>query len=549
MKYCPECGAEIFFVGARSCNKCGAALDSDENQNLQSEEDECLEGESKDSLDWEISEEQHTDTGFQNPFEQTTGLEGLEENNQESSSEEPVHELNKTENVNPSPENQDDTGFEEASQLQAMLEEEFNKAGDFDPDPEDTTGNEPQMEPPLSVEDSFDHSDDSDNTIGEQEDETFITQSAFDHFNEITSSNNAPEENDESVTNDETIANNNPYTVESVGDNAGDDNSGAPDVQPLPGLVSNSDPEAISDQNFRAKYSPDTANTAIAADSKPQTDEELAKKLNDFYNDTATVQSSAGVAYLKNNAIRFVGGMSFKPGDHITLNNKEFLLKEDSKSRGGKPILWQILAVLGILFGVFMYLGGPGLGSGNGLVIMPFDNNSGLPIYNATAIVEGSSFGTVNSDNNGFIKFASLGSGNYDITISAEGYRPNTLKNISVASTGFTSLTPRLDLKTPEVKTAAKTVKKTDSKPAASQKRGRLKIQVEPDYASFTLDGAVLGIGNQTYSRVRPGYRILRGSAAGYKDFKRTIRIRPGQTYVFKYSMKKDPDFMKTKKR
>ncbi|MCP4633237.1 MAG: hypothetical protein GY855_09955, partial [candidate division Zixibacteria bacterium] len=152
MKTCPECGIEIFFVGATECNKCGAQLNSEsEDRGLSREEQTIAED------DWEISEENYYD---------------------DSSKDSSIHsEVN-------------NTSFEEASKLQNMLEEEFSSAGDLASP--DSIGEE------ALVTDTFSDSEEGSGNIKndidpvdaekEKEDDKISTQSTIEHFSELVSS-------------------------------------------------------------------------------------------------------------------------------------------------------------------------------------------------------------------------------------------------------------------------------------------------------------------------------------------------------------------------
>ncbi|MCP4634365.1 MAG: tetratricopeptide repeat protein, partial [candidate division Zixibacteria bacterium] len=390
----------------------------------------------------------------------------------------------------------------------------------------------------------------------EKEDDKISTQSTIEHFSELVSSDTKTKI---SQGKDEIQSQNN-----GVGNKSYTGNNSTKSKQPDVGFNDLQKQAHLGLMN-KNSYTKDNAiyeeelKNDLLVDSKTEDESGTIERqvspeeLKEYFDDSTELKQRAGIAYLYGNSVKFVSGITLNPGDIVKYQDKEFKLKAAEEEKKKTSFIWPVITIFSLLLLLFSIFTGAGIQQTGNITIMAFDGRDGTAIPVATATIKEMDE-KVSTGPGGFISFKSLTPGLYTITLSSPGYESLTLDGIAVTKAGISTLSPKLytpefvalnSKKLPEVKTntqkpAAKKTEPSSKKTVKGKKTGTLKINIKPRNASITLDGKVLGGNNNEYSNIKPGKHILRGSAKGYKNFWRTIRISGGKTYNFKHSMKVD---------
>lgn len=559
MKICPECGTLLSSGDTVECGTCGAKIKPEKSagenpvskNEQESETDlDCLSA----SDEFETAEVCQLDTTppkpqklsyIDNATGKTEGEQALQSSNND--------------------------GFEEASKLQQMLEREFDDSSDpFNP------GSSPEKENDSIIKEGFFDSIQNDGQTTVKPDKPGISNQGKGSLTEDPYSpekgatqDQTPASNTDSDENDTSLLVSQDYPNQFEGTTG--QGPGLPKVEPPADMgptkqfprqqpeenVSNSEPAYIPDpkstDNKPVTEQPRSiishTNTKVIegkSESEFSAEHNTASDFETPHDDSTAVKLKTGTAYAMGNSIKFSGGVIFKPGERITVNDRQYRLKKAPGEKRSRNYLWQLVAAASTLALLFLILTPPETVPGGGIAIVPVDASTGAVLDRSVAIADGG-LGKHFSKPNGIISYQSVNPGIYSITLTADGYDPITIKDVLLLKGGFATLSPKMTRKTVNARTtnhSSEPIKKVTSRRNSSGKinYGALKINVHPDYASFSLNDKIIGIGNQTYTKIRPGTYKLKGRANGYKDFLRTINIQPGKTLTFQYRMKIDLD-------
>ncbi len=505
MKVCPKCKAENLFEGAQFCRECGSPLDEEPEKNVQTDQ-------SDDNLDFVVTE---------TPDSDPPNLAGMQE-------EKPVEK------------------------------EKFEEAGGSDDDLEIT--NTPDL---LA-------NSDVDLPLENQKQPEYDFNIEQDTVPEIAS-------NDQ--TNDDS-GNKNHEANEPVGIDWDKDAEKASKVN-----------ERISELNNYAEEKEDKKESKIPFNSEyapidPSKIPPKPPESRDIEQEKSTVtqiddpalnnepkiqrsQKARGIAYYRNNIIQLAGKPFLHENDEIVVNEKPYLLKP---KKIDKRLIYGLVAaaVLVVMIGVVSLLVQGGIGGEGEIVGMVLDEYT--QPYLEGAVVSIPSLGKKTRTNaQGFFHFEGVPTGTYKIVyqvsgdVYGEGNATVTGGHLTMASfsewyygdyaqkknetaeqpvAGRPSAQPiaakpdnssndSKSNKTPPKKSSSKTSSNKSSNTSANtQAYGKIKLNANVDNAKIAVDGNVLGLGNNTYSKISTGTHTVIVSKPGYKDFKETVKLAKNDTHI-----------------
>ena len=264
----------------------------------------------------------------------------------------------------------------------------------------------------------------------------------------------------------------------------------------------------------------------------------------------------AGIAYFYRNFIHVTGSHSLITNDVLTVNDREYLLKPKKFKTpyviGGSAVIFAIFLI--ILASALTPSSDTGKGQLIGVVL---DENDQPYIQGATIWIPELDK-EVTSDQRGFFTAGALPVGTYAIEYVLDGevigtdqasitddeirmifLRPQigdygeqpTEPSKPRAEAVKTSQPSRQPEPAPVKKvesTPSRTTSKTTSKPKTSD-YSKVTLAANVPNPRFAIDGSVVGAGNLTYSRIKPGTHRYRVSADGYKAVEGKLTLKPGE--------------------
>ena len=248
------------------------------------------------------------------------------------------------------------------------------------------------------------------------------------------------------------------------------------------------------------------------------------------------------VAFLEGNAIKFAGGYKPNQGDHLILNENEFILKEKPVSKISQIPLWAwisggVLAFLIIITTLVISMGVTDYGQVAGILIDPV---SGRAISKGTVTIKELDR-TVQTSYAGFFVFDDIPPGIYTVVLEEDGVgivseRLSVLEDktstLKLSWPSESSGTMDNNASNIPVQTSAETEEEAASQP------GFMKLSLTPGDAQIFLDGKYLGKGSQTF-KVASGKHKVAIKSAGYSDKSITVQIPEDQTKSYSVTLDK----------
>lgn len=276
-----------------------------------------------------------------------------------------------------------------------------------------------------------------------------------------------------------------------------------------------------------------------------------------------------GIAYFYKNYIQVMGNQELYPGDDLHINDRCYELNPKQFNR--KAIIG---GAVSILFAFALFLVGSlfisNAGTGEGEIIGIVLDDAGQPYVQGATIRFPELGKSTNSTPQGFFRSGLVPEGTHKIEYSVDGrlrkvdfatvvgdkitmiaLKPSKTEMAAVPSEiqsepeppAFTissepathkSSQPtqaQIDKRTPK-----KSVKSSAPK---SKKKNLAKITLAANIegARFALDEAVLGAGNLTYSKLKPGKHTYTVSKDGYQPASGTIKLSPGENKTLKIDL------------
>jgi len=272
-----------------------------------------------------------------------------------------------------------------------------------------------------------------------------------------------------------------------------------------------------------------------------------------------------GIAYFAKGYIQITGQQDLHDGDELTINGREYLLR---KKRISNKVLAAVIAPLAAVtaFALGTYFSSDAdIGSGR---IIGFALGQSDQPYLSGATVRFPELGlSLNSNGQGFFKSEQLDAGTYQIEYVI-GDQVVATDYATVADDNITTLilrpeaaapqatrprpataerSPARETVAPQTSAAPPTPQPTSeagqrapskatpapSRPAEASRGpvyAKLTLNTNVDDARLTLDGSVIGAGNLTYSRLKPGRHSYAVSKDGYQTVNGQVDLTGDKT-------------------
>jgi len=315
---------------------------------------------------------------------------------------------------------------------------------------------------------------------------------------------------------------------------------------------SGADPE--DDATSRQPSDPSPENQPDAADSsEPSTQ---------AFEGVQKTPSVRRIAYFHKNFIQLTGAVHPSTGEELVIDDRYYLLKPKKIKHQYTIIAFSaLLAILLFLIGrQFISPTLPGSGSVIGVAL----DEDGRPLISGSEVSLPEAGKKVKTDAQGFFRFDNVPTGTYFIRCSA----PNEtvgMDNVSVVNDKTTTLMISLGLQeerpsatassggytAPPVSAGRQQVQpqKTREEPpqksqktqkAASKKEySSLRLKSNVESPRLVAGSQVLGVGNLTYKKLKPGKHRVEVTKDGYKKWKGTVNLKPNKTYVLDVTLEK----------
>lgn len=336
-----------------------------------------------------------------------------------------------------------------------------------------------------------------------------------------------------------------------------------PEIEPKPEIEP--EPQPIPDSNSQDSFHPADSNPATPPGSELTAIDDPAKA-----EKVRKAPKMRGVAYYRKNTIEIVGNVFLHEGDEIAVNNKPYLLKPKSLNLSSKKTIGifagALVVILIIVASLFMRTSS----SGNGEIIGLILNERGQPYLESAQVKIIELNRHTMTDTQGFFRFKDIPTGTYEIIYQlAEDYIGSGIATVTGGHTTFSTfaeLTPmdeylaniEAEKKSPKTiedqstnnrdsKKTSPTVSKTEasvnikSTSSSDQKStsayGNIKLAANVDNARLTVDGKVLGAGNNTYTKIKSGKHKIRVDKDGYKNYTETVTVTKDKTVTVAASL------------
>ncbi len=280
-------------------------------------------------------------------------------------------------------------------------------------------------------------------------------------------------------------------------------------------------------------------------------------------------KKTRGIAYYYKNYIQIVGSIEMHDNDELIVNERPYALK---KKRMSSHVGWGLgigaLSVVMLIFAsLFIKDAGSGLGEVTGIVL---DENSQPYVQGATIRFPDLGINVV-SNPAGFFRSGDVPEGTHKIQYFVNGsmigedyattvngdltmvaLRPKqTSESNHIAQTETPEFQQvndiareqqNLSMAPPQSQQASRTepTRQNNSEQTASSTTSnlaKLTLDANIPQAKITLDGKVLGAGNMTFSKIKPGTKSYTISRDGYQDVKGTIKLVAGEEAVLSVNL------------
>jgi len=263
-----------------------------------------------------------------------------------------------------------------------------------------------------------------------------------------------------------------------------------------------------------------------------------------------------GVAFFAKGYIHVTGEQELHEGDEMFIGGREYVLRRKKFSNKTiAAIVTPLAAVIVFTLGTQL---SPNAHIGDGRIVGVVLNQDGQPYSSGATIRLPESGRTFETNGQGFFRSDQLPAGSYKleylingkvlatdyatvsednittVTLKPEAAQPIASLNSATATKGTVvpDITPSPSEPTAAVRKASPT-----AKTSASSQFAKLALTASVDGARLTLDGSVIGAGNLTYTKLKPGQHSYMVSKDGYKSINGTIDLRADQTSTLEVTL------------
>jgi len=255
------------------------------------------------------------------------------------------------------------------------------------------------------------------------------------------------------------------------------------------------------------------------------------------------VSMSKGVAYLRGNLIKLIGGVKLSPGDEIRIKDRQFVLKAWKRRKTPVYLSFLLLIAVGLIF--FSPLFKPGdAGKLLGIVI---DEETGKSLPGAEVYLREKGE-VVTSDDLGFFIFESLPVGSYTLEVSSRGYSSKG-QNLTISRDKITTVSVRLSSLSSgsgsQMGSSPMGASKTSSSDVSisGSNYGAIRVKSNVSDPVVMIDNRPAGRGNGIYRKIKPGIHQIRITREGYQEWSKKVKIKPGKVLNLKIHLPEDESY------
>ncbi len=257
-------------------------------------------------------------------------------------------------------------------------------------------------------------------------------------------------------------------------------------------------------------------------------------------------QKVRGLAHFRGNSVKIVGNPFLHDGDEIIINNKPYLLRPQKIDKriifgAAAAFLVVILSIIAIQFTNNQSL------SGEGEIVGMVLDEDGRPFLEQARVTIPYLNKITSSNAQGFFRFQKIPTGTYELIFELSDdniYQGNaTVTSNQLTLMAFNEFEPlflqreppasgsrRPQAKAEPPKTFQKDTKPSGIEKKSSSKYGKIKLKANVENARLIVDDKILGAGNNTYTKIKPGNRKIQVTKDGYKGYTELTNVRAGRT-------------------
>ena len=272
-----------------------------------------------------------------------------------------------------------------------------------------------------------------------------------------------------------------------------------------------------------------------------------------------------GIAFFAKGYIHITGEQDLHEGDEMSIGGREYVLRRKKFSNKTIAAIVTPLAAV-IVFALGTQLS-PNAHIGDGRIVGIVLDQNGHPYVGGATVRLPESGRTYESNGQGFFRSDQLAAGSHkieclingevlatdyatvsDASITTMMLKPEATQSVASPNQGTVARATVASDPTPTrsesppaepVSRTTATAPKAPStaKASATSRLAKLALSASVDGARLSIDGSVIGAGNLTYTKLKPGQHSYTVSKDGYKSVKGTIDLRANQTSTLEVTL------------
>lgn len=269
-----------------------------------------------------------------------------------------------------------------------------------------------------------------------------------------------------------------------------------------------------------------------------------------------------GVAYYAKGYIQVTGQQELHDGDELVISGREYILRK--KKLSSKVIAGIIASLAGIVVFVLGALFSSSADIGDGRVIGIVLDQSGRPVLTGGTVSFPELGRSYDLNGQGLFKTDRLDAGSYKLefvvdqrilgadyaTVADDNITTVTLKSSSAQPNAKTEpvnpqVPSRLNPAPPsggnrpdETADRPSTGTTNTARPAGADTYAKLTLTADVDNAKLSIDGSIVGAGNLTYTKLKPGLHNYTVAKEGYQSANGIVDLKAGRTTDLEISLK-----------
>ncbi len=264
-------------------------------------------------------------------------------------------------------------------------------------------------------------------------------------------------------------------------------------------------------------------------------------------------QKIRGVAFFRGNFIQLVGNAFLHEGDELIINDKPYLLKP--KQLGKKMAVGLFAGIMAIaLFIIGLQFINPTI-SGEGEIIGFILDENRQPYLEGARVSIPTLNKTTRSNAQGFFRFELVPTGTYELVYELSGSRVGktnatvtsaqvTLMAFGEAKPSGSAVIEKAEVGGPRsIPSTAVVVEERrtgQTEPPSKTQSGFGKIELVANVsdARLSVDGKVIGSGNNIYQKITSGSHVVKIDKPGFSEYSAEIDLKPNQTVTINANLR-----------